>query len=138
MRPHRPGDVAETQTCIFPDFAGFAGCGECAKGLHTWPFIVVDGRAKGTRNRASIQREAEIKASGLTPLDYMLDVMRNKRADPARRGALLRFVPTATLGASLLVVAGFLDGTDRIAVCRTAGSCGSSLIRCRQRTAHSS
>jgi low temperature requirement protein LtrA len=38
------------------------------------------------------------------------------RDDPARRGALLRFVPTATLGASLLVVAGFLDGTDRIAV----------------------
>jgi low temperature requirement protein LtrA len=38
------------------------------------------------------------------------------RDDPTRRGALLRFVPTATLGASLLVVAGFLDGTARIAV----------------------
>ena len=48
------------------------------------------GRAKGTRNRASIQREAEIKASGLTPLDYMLDVMRNKRADPARRDEMAK------------------------------------------------
>jgi len=38
------------------------------------------------------------------------------RDDPDRRGALLRFAPTATLGASLLVVAGFLEGDARIAV----------------------
>ena len=38
------------------------------------------------------------------------------RDDPDRRSALLRFAPTALLGASLLVVAGFLDGNDRIAV----------------------
>ena len=38
------------------------------------------------------------------------------RDDPQRRSALLRFAPTALLGASLLVVAGFLDGNDRIAV----------------------
>jgi low temperature requirement protein LtrA len=38
------------------------------------------------------------------------------RDDPDRRGALLRFAPTAVLGASLLVVAGFLDGRERIAV----------------------
>jgi low temperature requirement protein LtrA len=38
------------------------------------------------------------------------------RDDPGRRGALLRFVPTALLGASLLVLAGFLDGNARIAV----------------------
>ena len=38
------------------------------------------------------------------------------RDDADRRGALLRFVPTAMLGASLLVVAGFLDGNARIAV----------------------
>jgi low temperature requirement protein LtrA len=36
--------------------------------------------------------------------------------DPDRRGALLRFAPTAVLGASLLVVAGFLEGRERIAV----------------------
>jgi low temperature requirement protein LtrA len=38
------------------------------------------------------------------------------REDPDRRDALLRFMPTAILGASLLVVAGFLDGDDRVAV----------------------
>jgi low temperature requirement protein LtrA len=34
------------------------------------------------------------------------------RDDPDARGALLRFAPTATLGASLLMVAGFLEGDD--------------------------
>jgi low temperature requirement protein LtrA len=38
------------------------------------------------------------------------------RDDPDRRGALLRFAPTAVLGASLLVFAGFLEGRERIAV----------------------
>jgi low temperature requirement protein LtrA len=38
------------------------------------------------------------------------------REDPDRRGALLRFAPTAILGASLLVLAGFLAGDERIAV----------------------
>ena len=36
--------------------------------------------------------------------------------DPDRRGALLRFAPTAILGASLLVLAGFLEGDERIVV----------------------
>jgi low temperature requirement protein LtrA len=36
--------------------------------------------------------------------------------DPARRGAILRFAPTALLGASLFVVAGFLEGDVRLAV----------------------
>jgi low temperature requirement protein LtrA len=38
------------------------------------------------------------------------------RDDPDRLGALLRFAPTAIFGASLLVLAGFLDGNERIAV----------------------
>jgi low temperature requirement protein LtrA len=38
------------------------------------------------------------------------------RNDPNRLGALLRFAPTAMFGATLLVLAGFLDGGDRIAV----------------------
>ena len=38
------------------------------------------------------------------------------RSDPDRRGALLRFAPTAVFGASLLVLAGFLEGRERIAV----------------------
>jgi low temperature requirement protein LtrA len=38
------------------------------------------------------------------------------RGDPDRLGAIVRFAPTAISGASLLVVAGFLDGNERIAV----------------------
>lgn len=38
------------------------------------------------------------------------------RDDPERREALLRFAPTAISGASLLVLAGFLEGHERIAV----------------------
>jgi low temperature requirement protein LtrA len=36
------------------------------------------------------------------------------RDDPDRRGTLLRFAPTAIFGASLLVLAGFVDGNERI------------------------
>jgi low temperature requirement protein LtrA len=36
------------------------------------------------------------------------------RDDRNRRGAILRFAPTAIVGASLLVVAGFLDGNARL------------------------
>ncbi|HUR22610.1 MAG TPA: low temperature requirement protein A [Acidimicrobiales bacterium] len=38
------------------------------------------------------------------------------RADPARRSALVRFAPTAILGASLLIVAGSVAGNARIAL----------------------
>jgi low temperature requirement protein LtrA len=38
------------------------------------------------------------------------------RDDPDRLGALLRFAPTAIFGASLLVLAGFLERNERIAV----------------------
>jgi low temperature requirement protein LtrA len=38
------------------------------------------------------------------------------RNEPYRRDALLRFAPTAIFGASLLVLAGFLEGRARIAV----------------------
>jgi low temperature requirement protein LtrA len=37
------------------------------------------------------------------------------RDDPDRRGVLLRFAPTAILGASLILLAGFLEGRERIA-----------------------
>jgi low temperature requirement protein LtrA len=38
------------------------------------------------------------------------------RDDPNRRSALVRFAPTAIAGASMLVLAGFLEGNARIAV----------------------
>src|SRR5436190_14268321 len=35
------------------------------------------GRKEGTPNKATATREAEIRASGVTPLDFMLGVMRD-------------------------------------------------------------
>jgi hypothetical protein len=45
------------------------------------------GRTKGTPNRASAAKAAEIAASGLTPLDYMVGVMREfpRRSKPMSR-----------------------------------------------------
>lgn len=43
------------------------------------------GRPAGSKNKASVARQQAIAASGLTPLDYMLGVLRNPRAAAARR-----------------------------------------------------
>lgn len=43
------------------------------------------GRKKGVPNKVTLEREAEIKASGLTPLEYMLRVMRDEKAPEERR-----------------------------------------------------
>ncbi len=44
-----------------------------------------NGRPKGSRNKASAKREAEIEASGLTPLSFMLAVLRDETASRADR-----------------------------------------------------
>jgi hypothetical protein len=41
------------------------------------------GRKKGTPNQVTAKREAEIAASGLTPLDYMLGIMRAEHPNGA-------------------------------------------------------
>jgi hypothetical protein len=41
----------------------------------------IGGRTKGSKNKVNVQREAEIAQSGLTPLDYMLGVLRDDRND---------------------------------------------------------
>ena len=43
------------------------------------------GRKKGTPNEATAAREAAIAGSGLTPLDYLLSVMRDETADSRTR-----------------------------------------------------
>ncbi len=50
-----------------------------AKGLKT------GGRQKGTPNRATTAKAAEIAASGLTPLDYLLRVMRDEGGEAHTR-----------------------------------------------------
>ena len=43
------------------------------------------GRKKGTPNKASAAREKAIAESGLTPLEYMLETLRDKDGDKADR-----------------------------------------------------
>lgn len=43
------------------------------------------GRKKGAPNKASAERQAKVAATGDTPLDYMLKVMRDEKADASRR-----------------------------------------------------
>ena len=43
------------------------------------------GRPKGVPNKATIARQNEIAASGLTPLEFMLSVLRDPASDPAMR-----------------------------------------------------
>jgi hypothetical protein len=50
-----------------------------AKGLKT------GGRQKGVKNKASIERQAAIAASGLTPVDFLLGIMRDTEAELGTR-----------------------------------------------------
>src|SRR5205085_6055105 len=43
------------------------------------------GRKHGTPNKATAARQAEVAASGITPLEYMLKVLRDENADPHQR-----------------------------------------------------
>lgn len=43
------------------------------------------GRQKGVPNKATAAKAAEIAASGLTPLDYMLSILRDEAADDDKR-----------------------------------------------------
>jgi hypothetical protein len=45
------------------------------------------GRSKGTPNKVTERREAEIAASGLTPLEYMLGILRDPKQDQSARFA---------------------------------------------------
>ncbi len=47
--------------------------------------VKTGGRTKGTPNKANAAKAAEIAATGETPLDYMLRVMRDATADHERR-----------------------------------------------------
>lgn len=69
------------------------------------------GRKKGTPNKASIKRAEEIAASGLTPLDYMLQIMRDERqSDQARLEAARAAAPYVHPKLANIVHSGKEDG----------------------------
>lgn len=43
------------------------------------------GRPKGAKNKKTLELQRRVAKGGISPLDYMLKVMRNPRADLARR-----------------------------------------------------
>lgn len=43
------------------------------------------GRPKGQPNKKTAEKVAAIEASGLTPLEYMLRILRDESMDPDRR-----------------------------------------------------
>ncbi len=43
------------------------------------------GRKAGVPNKTTLQKEAMIAASGLTPLDYMLRILRDEACEPLVR-----------------------------------------------------
>jgi len=43
------------------------------------------GRQRGTPNRLTLRRKAELAASGLSPVDFLLQTMRNEELDLATR-----------------------------------------------------
>lgn len=43
------------------------------------------GRTKGSQNKNTLARKKRIEESGLSPLDYMLGVLRNEKAPKAQR-----------------------------------------------------
>jgi hypothetical protein len=51
------------------------------------------GRKRGTLNRKTVAQQelrATLQASGITPLEYMLTVMRDAHAEPERRDEMAR------------------------------------------------
>ena len=48
------------------------------------------GRKKGTPNKKTAAMQAEIAASGETPLQYMLRILRDESVEPSRRDAMAR------------------------------------------------
>lgn len=67
------------------------------------------GRTKGTPNKTTAEKIAEVAASGLTPLDFMLTILRDEdRADDLRFEAAKAAAPYCH--AKLSTVDATLDG----------------------------
>lgn len=69
------------------------------------------GRSKGTPNRVTEKREAEIAASGLTPLDFMLAILRNEAMSfDARFAAAEKAAPYCHAKLAAVSVGGDVEG----------------------------
>ncbi len=68
---------------------------------------------KGTPNRATAEREAKVENSGLTPLAYMLAVLRDEDADAEdRKWAAQAAAPYVHPKLSAIEHSGVIEGTE--------------------------
>ena len=75
------------------------------------------GRQRGTRNKASIEKEQKIAESGLTPLDYMLGILRDTKATyDMRIEAAKSAAPYVHPKLAALTVAGQIDSKVEMTV----------------------
>jgi hypothetical protein len=81
------------------------------------------GRKKGTPNKATARKAAEIAASGLTPLEYLLSVMRDQsREENVRIEAAKAAAPYVHPKLANIEVAGKDGGPLQVQVVRFAAS----------------
>jgi hypothetical protein len=84
------------------------------------------GRKKGTPNKSTAVREAEIKATGLVPLDYYLAILRDENESrEERNNAADKLLPfcharLASVEANMSVSA-HEDTLDRVAKAKAQG-----------------
>lgn len=69
------------------------------------------GRKKGAANRKTVETQAATEASGITPLEYMLDVMRNGSDERMRMSAAQAAAPYVHAKLSSVELSG-KDGKD--------------------------
>ncbi len=75
------------------------------------------GRPKGSRNKRTAELIAEVEASGETPLDYMLRVMRDDAVDKLRRDDMAKAAgPYIHARLSAMEVKADVDVTNTIEV----------------------
>lgn len=85
------------------------------------------GRKKGIPNKANAEREAAIRSSGLTPLDYMLQTLRDPESDKdSKRWAAQAAAPfchpkLANIEANISATLNHEDTLDRVAKAKAAG-----------------
>jgi hypothetical protein len=88
------------------------------------------GRKKGTPNKLTAARVAEIAASGLTPLDYMLTILRDTNIEPLRRDEMAKAAAPychsrlSTIDAKLNVNQSLADALDEMEGWGKIGSIG--------------
>lgn len=85
------------------------------------------GRKRGVPNKATREMREAIKASGLTPLEYMLQVMRDENEDEARRlHAASMAAPYVHAKLSCVEVAGKDDAPLKIQIVRYSSNADDS------------